>query len=88
MKLELEKDDIQNLAREVAEWIQPLLSAQETVKEPFFTVKGLSEYLCVEESWIYQQVHAKTIPYYKVGKYVRFKRSEIAKWEKTLKRSH
>jgi excisionase family DNA binding protein len=88
MKFEFDQTDIQNIAHEVAELIKPLLCAPEGDKEPFFTVSTLSEHLGVKESWIYQQVHARKIPYYKVGKYVRFKRSEITAWENKLKRSH
>lgn len=85
MKLALEKNDIQTLAMEVAELIKPLLSAKDNEDKPFFDVPALALFLCVEESWIYSQVHMKKIPFFKFGKYVRFKKSEIKEWSKTLK---
>lgn len=40
----------------------------------------LCEKLQVKASWIYRQVREESIPYTKVGKYLRFYRPEIEKW--------
>ncbi len=48
--------------------------------EKVFTVSDLAEYLKVEESWIYKQVSLRAIPFFKLGKYVRFRKSEIDRW--------
>ncbi len=82
MKMELDADDVRKIAEAVAQTLAPFL-AQTQARSPeddFFDVPSLAAHLKVDASWIYQQVHARTIPFYKVGKYVRFKRSEISTW--------
>ncbi len=85
MRTVLDQEDVELIAQRVAEIITPLLSTKDGGDEPFFDVPALAEYLRVDESWIYQQVHLRKIPYYKLGKYVRFRKSEIEEWSKTLK---
>jgi excisionase family DNA binding protein len=87
MRATLDQEDLDQIARRVAEIITPLLSTKSDGDEPFFDVPALAAYLRVDESWIYQQVHLRKIPYYKLGKYVRFNKQEIADWSKTLKLS-
>jgi excisionase family DNA binding protein len=45
-----------------------------------FDVEGLAQYLKVEPSWVYNQVSQKSLPYFKTGKYVRFRKKEIDVW--------
>jgi len=40
----------------------------------------LAAYLDVNPSWIYKQVSFNDIPYFKIGKYPRFRKKEIEKW--------
>ncbi len=87
MRVSLDQTDIDLIVQGVAEIIKPLLSPNDSSDEPFFDVRGLAEYLRVDESWIYQQVHLRKIPFYKLGKYVRFRKSEIEEWSKSLKLS-
>lgn len=54
-------------------------------EEPLLTVKTLAKYLQVSEQWVYERVHLKEIPHLKVGKFPRFKRSDIDRWLDTLK---
>ncbi len=49
-------------------------------KDIIFDVKGLAEYLHVNPTWVYKQVSLKAIPYFKAGKFPRFKKKEIDKW--------
>jgi excisionase family DNA binding protein len=79
MKTDLEKSDIVAIAKEVAELVKPLLRTK-TETDTIFDVKGLANYLKVDASWIYNQAHLKTIPYFKIGKYIRFRKSDIEKW--------
>ena len=82
MKSELERGDIEVIVKEVVELMKPLL-ARIAKQEPditVFDVKGLAEYLKVNESWVYNQVHLKTIPYFKCGKYTRFRKAAIDRW--------
>lgn len=45
-----------------------------------FTVPTLSAYIQMPTTWIYDQVMFKKIPHYKVGRLLRFRRSEIEAW--------
>lgn len=84
MKTELEQQDIQLIAEKVAELLRPLLSNNTRYEDDVvFDVQSLAEYLKVDISWIRKQVSYRTIPYFKLGKYVRFKQSVIDKWIKT-----
>lgn len=81
MKTELEKEDIQAIAREVVERINALLANKgKDEEDTVFNVPRLAEYLRVDKSWVYKQVSLKTIPYFKTGKYTKFKKSVIDKW--------
>ena len=82
MKLNLEQDDLKFIAHDVAETLKPLFRNNKKTgdSDVVFDVKGLAEDLKVEESWIYNQTHLKTIPYFKCGNYLRFKKSNIDKW--------
>ena len=81
MKFEIEPQDIEAIAQRTFELLKPfLLPAKRGVEDEILDVKGLSEYLRVDPSWIYKQVSLKAIPHFKSGKYVRFKKSSIDKW--------
>ena len=82
MRTELEEKDLVAIAEKVAAIIKPMLthSAGSNEKDTVFDVKGLAAYLHVNPSWVYQQVHTHSIPFFKVGKYPRFKKREIEKW--------
>jgi excisionase family DNA binding protein len=41
-------------------------------------VETLAEYLDVEKDWVYS--HIKEIPHFKVGRFPRFRKTEIDKW--------
>ena len=49
--------------------------------------KKLARYLNVDVSWIDKKVSANEIPFFKIGKYVRFRKPNIDKWidSKTVK---
>lgn len=81
MKTELEQQDIESIAQKVLELLSPMLSRKrtDTTSDDILDVKRLSDYLKVDVSWIYKQVQLNTIPYFKVGKYTRFKKSAIDK---------
>ncbi|MGB9693471.1 MAG: helix-turn-helix domain-containing protein [Fervidobacterium sp.] len=81
MRIELEQKDIEAIAQKTFELIKPFLSTKaHSDSEVIFDVKGLSEYLKVEPSWVYKKVSLKEIPHFKSGKYVRFKKSAIDRW--------
>jgi excisionase family DNA binding protein len=83
MKSELEQEDIELIAQRVIEKLKPLLwnnGKREGGEDIIFTVESLSQYLQVDTSWIYKAVSLKTVPYFKNGKYTRFRKREIDKW--------
>ena len=82
MKIELEQEDLDAIATKVFEMVAPLLKdkGKGVQKDHILDVEGLAKYLSVDSNWIYKQVSLREIPYFKVGKYLRFKRSEIDKW--------
>ena len=82
MKLNLEQEDLKSIAKNVAETLRPLLknNKKSSDSDIVFDVKELAGYLKVNESWVYNQVHLKAIPYFKCGKYTRFKKLQIDKW--------
>jgi excisionase family DNA binding protein len=82
MRTTLEQEDIQAIAEAVIEKLKPLLIGIKAKSEPdtIFTPETLAEYLQVNVSWVYKQVSFKAIPYFKSGKYVRFRKSVIDRW--------
>ena len=66
----------------VAETLKPLLknTKKSGDSDTIFDVNGLAGYLKVKDTWVYNQVGLKTIPYFKCGKCTRFKKSNIDKW--------
>jgi excisionase family DNA binding protein len=46
----------------------------------YFVIQKLSEYLEIKVSTLYSLVAQRKIPHYKVGRLVRFKKSEIDLW--------
>ena len=48
--------------------------------EPFVSVEALAEILGVPPSWIYERTSTGRIPHYRIGRYVRFRVSEVERW--------
>jgi excisionase family DNA binding protein len=82
LKADLEPQDIEAIAQRVSELIRAILFnvKRPNDKEVIFDTKGLAEYLHINSSWINKQVSFKAIPYFKMGKYNRFKKTEIDRW--------
>ena len=82
MKFEVESSDVERIAAKVVEMIKPVLTGVQRPNEPdvIFDVKGLSEYLRVNPSWVYKAVSLKTVPYFKAGKFPRFRKRDIDRW--------
>ena len=56
-------------------------------KSPLMKVAQVSEMIDVKEKTIYDWVHKRQIPHLKLGRLVRFDRSEIESWLSTKKRT-
>jgi len=80
IKIRLDEEDIEAIVQRVIQALKPLLAGKTSERDEIFTPESLAEYLKVDRSWIYKKVHDKEIPFFKNGKYVRFKKSEIDKW--------
>jgi len=82
MKFEIETQDIEAIAQRVLECLKPLLAHSESRedKDTIFDVKGLAGYLQVDCSWVYKQISLGTIPFFKAGKYSRFRKKDINRW--------
>ena len=73
---------VDEIANRVIEKLKPFLYGygSRELKEDIFTPETLAKYLSVDTSWVYKAVSNKLIPYFKNGKYIRFKRFSIDKW--------
>ena len=81
MKTELEREDIQAIAMEVAGVLKPLIARNKREDEDIiFDVESLAVYLKVSTKWIYERTHLKEIPHKKVKGMLRFRKKDIDKW--------
>ena len=82
MKIEIDDSQLINdIVEKVVERLKPLLSNSHNSKgDELMDVKGLAAYLNVNKQWVYEKTHLGIIPYYKVGKYPRYRKSAIDEW--------
>ncbi len=82
MKIEIDdKEMIKEIVRQVVERLKPLLNNSHNSKgDELMDVKGLADYLKVKESWIYEKIHTRQIPFRKIGKFPRFLKKHIDLW--------
>jgi len=82
--MNIEIDDkvlIDTIVEKVVERLKPLLSnSHDSEDDELMDVKGLAGYLNVNKQWVYEKTHMGIIPYYKVGKYPRYRKSKIDAW--------
>jgi excisionase family DNA binding protein len=81
MKAEIQIETEQ-LGNEIVKRVLNGLKTQrsEELEDTLFTVETLAEYLQLSKQWVYERVQFKEIPYMKVGKLLRFRKSAIDKW--------
>jgi excisionase family DNA binding protein len=85
MKAELNIDTnelINEISEKVINALLPFIRSNEG-ENIIFDVNALAEYIKVSTGWIYD--HMSELPYYKVGKHNRFRKSEIDEWLKGKK---
>jgi excisionase family DNA binding protein len=82
MKAELTfpQELVDQIAEKVIERLTPMLNGDNSESDTILDVQGLSDYLKVKKQWVYEKVHQGSIPYYKVGKYPRFRKPKIDEW--------
>lgn len=76
--------DIESIAKIVSKTvtveIKKHLNFNHSKSDDILDVKGLAVYLKVTEQWVYKQVIDKSIPHFKVGKFLRFRQHSIDNW--------
>ena len=80
MLIELDDKDIERVANKVLEVLQEQMLAH---SPSFLSTEELATHLNVPKSWIYDRTRDNTIPFIKIGKYVRFSLPEVLAWLKT-----
>jgi excisionase family DNA binding protein len=60
--------------------VKKLVSLDAPLDDGFLTPDQLCEYLQIQKDWLYDQVQRRAIPHVKLGRQLRFKRSEIDQW--------
>jgi len=55
-------------------------------ESPFFDINEVSKYLRIPKSTIYKYTMDKKIPFFKIGKQIRFSKDSIDKWVKQLEK--
>lgn len=76
----LREEDAAKTAHLILEVLMPYLNGKVEVEDEIMDVVGVSDYLKVKTSWVYKKVQYKEIPFTHMGKYPRFRRSEIDAW--------
>lgn len=64
---------------------QPPLAAQDAeppsaLHEPLLDASAAATLLAVRPSWIYEAVRAGRLPHLKIGRHIRFLRSDLERW--------
>ena len=59
-----------------------------TTPEPFVDVGAIASLLQVPRSWVYENAKHGTLPHYRVGRYLRFKTSEVVAWVGEQRAAH
>jgi excisionase family DNA binding protein len=83
LHLDLPDDVVRAIAQEVAAELRPLLAPKQEAPDAILSPDQLAAYLGVAKGWVYEQAALNAIPLFKVGKYLRFKKSTIDKWIET-----
>jgi excisionase family DNA binding protein len=82
VEMKLSAQEIESLAERVTVGVVRTMQGETDVSE-LLNVGALSAYLKVNPSWVYRQVQQKAIPFLKMGKYLRFRKSIIDEWVNT-----
>jgi excisionase family DNA binding protein len=80
LKFELDEHDTQKIAQQLATLLKGQFEGTFSESPEIMDVEALANYLSVKTDWLYKQVQHKSIPHFKAGKLVRFRRREIDSW--------
>ena len=83
MKIEIDDNTFVNeIVKRVVEQLTPLLKDNSNNHDnESMTVEEIAKYLKVTKSFVYEKVHKKEIPFYKVGRLPRFQKKHIDLWK-------
>ena len=56
------------------------------MEKEYLTIEEISVYLGVKKSTLYSKVESGEIPYYRIGRLIRFKEQEVDQWMKENKK--
>lgn len=79
----LESEEVEAIARQVADHLEPIITnglKSKRTGEPLLDVQELAIDLGVKPDWIYKKTADRSIPFIKVGRFIKFKKSEIDAW--------
>lgn len=77
------KELVEDITKDLLKVLGPALNnLGKNAADEVFSVEDLMAYLGVKRCWVHKRTSQKEIPYYKVGQYLRFRRSEIDVWFK------
>ncbi|MDR3581641.1 MAG: helix-turn-helix domain-containing protein [Oryzomonas sp.] len=75
----IKDDNVRQVITVLMEAIEPL-KKQLQLQDNVMDVDGVATYLNVKKSWVYKRIQYGEIPCTHMGKYPRFRRSEIDTW--------
>jgi excisionase family DNA binding protein len=76
----VDSEKLQQLIDKVNALIETNQPQQPTDTNELFTVESLADYLKATPQTVYRYVNAREIPFFKVGKFIRFRKAEIDVW--------
>ncbi len=71
---------VAEIVQEVFKAIKPHLYKGGAEDDTLYNVQTLSEWLGVSPQWVYERIHLKEIPFIKMGKFPRFRKTDIDHW--------
>lgn len=71
---------VAEIAHEVVKAIRPCIEEGRGKDDTLYTVQTLADRLGVSPQWVYERVHLKEIPFIKMGKFPRFRKTDIDHW--------
>ena len=78
MEFRLDAQDVELIAKRVAAILQSESKPKPTFEgEPLIDIFELMKYLDMSERWVRKQVDEYKLPYYSLGRRIKFKKSEI-----------
>lgn len=70
-------DELQELIRDAVKEVSQNTTEQ---KNEIFTIEEAADYLQIPKNTLYQFTHRRKIPFHKIGRSLRFKKSDLNDW--------